>query len=191
MDHEASGEAAAAAGDSRHLPDEEPPSRGVTIGIGPARPADLAALVALEGDAFAGDRLSARSFRRFLAGTNAILLVARANGAPAGYALVLMRRDSRRARLYSIAVAAAWRGRGVGRALVAAAERAAARRGATALRLEVRADNAPAIALYAARGYAQFGRIPAYYHDGAGALRFERVLRPAASPAPAKGKTRP
>lgn len=188
MDHQAGGVAAAIAGDGRHLPEEEPPSRGVTIGS--PRAGDLAALVALEGAAFAGDRLSRASFRRFLGHDDAIFLVARASRGLAGYALAITRRNSRRARLYSIAVAAGQRGHGIGAALLAAVERAAPRRGFSALRLEVRADNEQAIKLYEARGYRPCGRIAGYYHDGVDALRFERALGPAAAPAKRKGPGR-
>jgi ribosomal protein S18 acetylase RimI-like enzyme len=44
------------------------------------------------------------------------------------------------------------------------------------LRLEVRYDNASAIALYEKMGYRQFGQYERYYEDGAAALRFEKRL---------------
>jgi ribosomal protein S18 acetylase RimI-like enzyme len=143
----------------------------------PARAADLDALVALETAVFETDRLSRRSFRRLLASPTAICLVAHAgDGGLAGYALLLFRRSTALARLYSIAVDPRRRGQGVARCLMAAAEEAAYARGAISLRLEVRADNAGAVALYRARGYRQFGRYPDYYQDHAEALRFEKLL---------------
>src|SRR4051794_29344800 len=63
---------------------------------------DLAALEALEGAAFAHDRIARRSFVRFLNAPNASLIVADCDGVLAGYALVLFRAHSRLARLYSI-----------------------------------------------------------------------------------------
>ena len=71
------------------------------------------------------------------------------------------------ARLYSIAVAPEARGTGIGEALLAAAERHARTRGAIAMRLEVRADNAAAQRLYERRGYRRFGIRRRYYEDGA------------------------
>ena len=67
-------------------------------------------------------------------------------------------------------------GRGVGRELLHAAERYARAHGCVALRLEVRYDNARAIALYEKLGYREFSRYPEYYADGATALRFEKSL---------------
>ena len=44
------------------------------------------------------------------------------------------------------------------------------------MRLEVREDNAPAIALYQRLGYRQFGTYRDYYEDHGNALRFERRI---------------
>lgn len=137
-----------------------------------ARPDDLAALLALEAR-FPGDRLSKRQFRHHLVSASSQLRIVDDG---TGYALVLFRAGSDIARLYSIAVDPAVRGRGLGAALLADAEAGAAARGATRLRLEVREDNAAAIALYRGRGYAVFGRYAGYYADGADALRFEKRL---------------
>lgn len=65
---------------------------------------------------------------------------------------------------------------GLGRRLMQDAARVARLRGADRLRLEVRADNEAAIALYESLGYRTFGRHPGYYDDGMDALRMEREL---------------
>lgn len=146
-----------------------------------ARVGDVAGLAALEVRAFPGDRMSARQYRHHVHSPNAVVLVAPgAPGAPAGSAVVFLRAGSRVARLYSIAVDPSARGRGLGAALLGAAERSARRRGAVLLRLEVRQDNPAAIALYEARGYRRIGARVGYYDDGADAWRYERGLsRPA------------
>ena len=59
---------------------------------------------------------------------------------------------------------------------MAAAEAYCLKQRCVSLRLEVRKDNAPAIALYEARGYRPFGEYPDYYADGAAALRMEKRL---------------
>jgi ribosomal protein S18 acetylase RimI-like enzyme len=102
--------------------------------------------------------------------------VAESEGTLLGYALVLFRRGSSRARLYSIARDAQRAPRGTGGALLAAAERAAAAAGALELGLEVRTDNAAALHLYETSGYRATGRRPAYYEDGADALRMTKIL---------------
>ncbi len=138
--------------------------------------ADLDALLALERAAFTTDRLSRRSFQRFMTSPNAALIVAAAGSRIAGYALALFRPRSAIARLYSIAVAPAHAGRGVGPMLLAAAEVAALRRACTALRLEVHEANAAAINRYRKSGYCMFGRHLSYYDDSGNALRFEKRL---------------
>jgi len=148
--------------------------------IRPATPADLPGLVALERGAFSGDRLSARALARLLAAPTAALLVAGREGAPRAAALVLFRAGSEVGRLYSIAVSASSRGAGLGSRLLAACEAEAAARGRRRMRLEVRADNAAARRLYERSGYRAIGLRPAYYEDGAAALRFEKPLGPAA-----------
>jgi [ribosomal protein S18]-alanine N-acetyltransferase len=137
---------------------------------------DLDAILALEHAVFSSDRLSRRSLRAFIVSLQRPLLVAIADGALAGYALVALRKGTAAARLYSIAVDRRVGRRGIGRALMAACERYAAAQGRVALRLEVRADNDAAIALYHRLGFRQFGRYGNYYADGAPALRFEKPL---------------
>jgi ribosomal protein S18 acetylase RimI-like enzyme len=140
----------------------------------PGVPGDLDALLALEQAAFTTDRLSRRSFRRFMVSPNAALIVVEQGGRLAGYALVLFRPGSAIARLYSIAVATA--GRGLGRMLLTASEEAALRRACNALRLEVHEHNAAAIKHYRKAGFQLFGRHLDYYDDRGDALRFEKRL---------------
>ena len=138
--------------------------------------ADLADLLRLETEVFASDRLSPRSFRRVIDQPSAACRVARLDGLLAGYHLLLLRRGSSVARLYSIAVAPGFRGRGVAVLLMRDAEAAARGRGARSLRLEARVDNAAAIRLYERLGYRLIGRRSGYYADGTDALRYERGL---------------
>lgn len=147
------------------------------IAIRPGIPADLPRLTAIENEAFAGDRLSQRALARHLRSPTAGLLVAvAADGTVVGYALLLFRRNATVARLYSLAVGRTARGQGLARRLIAAAEEAAAGRGAAAMRLEVRVDNLAAIRLYEALGYGSFGRRRGYYEDRSDALRYQKPL---------------
>lgn len=139
---------------------------------------DLDGLVDLENRTFDYDRMSARQLRRHLGSASAIVLVAGVGSAIAGSAVLFLRSTSTIARLYSIAVAEAFRGRGIGESLLAAVEREARRRGAIKVRLEVRTDNAAAARLYERKGYLRFGMHRRYYDDGHDALRYEKTLRP-------------
>ena len=147
-----------------------------------ATPRDAMVLSNLENRTFSGDRISLRSFRRLLRRESAAVLVAEHGDQPAGYAMVLFRRNSRAARLYSIAIDSRHAGRGLGRALLAASEKYAARCGAKAMRLEVREDNTAAIALYRSAGYQPTGHVAGYYADGCDALCFAKPLSVTAAP---------
>ncbi len=140
-----------------------------------ARAGDLPALLVLEAQ-FPGDRMSARQFRRHLRSASARLQVALRDDAPIGASLLFFRVGSPAARLYSLIVAAGARGQGIGARLLADAEQAARDHGCRHLRLEVRVDNAAAIALYQRASYIRVGEVPGYYHDGVAALRMQREL---------------
>ena len=144
-----------------------------------ARPRDLEAIASLENAAFETDRVSRRSLREFLRAPHRPVIAATIGEELVGYALVSLRRTSRALRIYSLAVDARFARRGVGRALLMACEAYARRRRRTALTLEVRYDNASAIALYESQGFRQFGEHAHYYADGAAALRYEKSLEPA------------
>lgn len=143
---------------------------------------DINALVSLESRSFDTDRLSRRSFRHLLTKANAVTLVADEAGVIIGYATVLFNAGTSLARLYSIAVDAAWKGRGIGKALVQAAERAALEAECVVLRLEVRRDNHASLSLFRQLGYRAFGSYKDYYEDHMEALRFEKELAPHLEP---------
>ncbi len=138
---------------------------------------DLDDLVALEESSFATDRLSRAQYRRHLDSETAQVLVASANHRRfLGTAVVFFRKGTQVARLYSIATKAEARGKGVGSALLEAAEQASRRRRCKALRLEVRTGNDDAIRLYERLGYQRIGEYKRYYGDGADAWRYEKTL---------------
>jgi ribosomal-protein-alanine acetyltransferase len=145
--------------------------------IRPAAITDIPALINIENTRFETDRISARSFRRFIARDSAAILVRETGNAIIGYVLLLFRKNASVARLYSIAVAPGHEGRGLGRQLIEAAEAEAVKRGKKLLRLEVRDGNITAIRLYQQHGFRQIGLYHNYYSDHADALRFEKVLQ--------------
>jgi len=137
---------------------------------------DVPELVRIENASFPGNRLDRRRFRYLLARAHGVILVDAIGALLRGYILLLFRSNSPVARVYSIASAPEYLGRGVAAGLLRAAERLALDHGYTHQRLEIRADNAPSLALFKARGYAPFGRHAGYYHDGMDALRLEKTL---------------
>jgi len=141
-----------------------------------ATAADIERLAELEQRCFDTDRLSRRSFRRMVTQAHADLLVHETGEHLEGYALVLYHKGTHLARLYSIAVDPATRGRGLGKILLHAAEAAALERACVTMRLEIRSDNVAAANLYREAGYRQFGTYLDYYEDHADALRMEKSL---------------
>lgn len=139
--------------------------------IRPAAAADLPALIALES-LFPTDRISARQFRYHLANPRAHMIVCADAGAVLGYALALRRGGT--ARLYSIAVDGAARGRGIGTRLLKAVIKKAKDAGCDKISLEVRARSSKVIALYARHGFVKSADLPRYYGDGADGLRMTK-----------------
>lgn len=143
--------------------------------IRPASLDDLDALSALES-LFPGDRLSRRSFRRLLRHGHADILVCDNNCTVVGNVVILYRRGSSRARIYSLVVHPEYRRRGIARALIEQAEKTALARQCDRLGLEVRADNLAASRLYQSLGYRAAGRVDNYYEDHTAAARLEKCL---------------
>lgn len=142
-------------------------------------PRDLAALLAIETACFSTERISARQMRYFLTRAKARLLVTEdpGQGSVYGYALVLLPALPRPARLYSLAVAPAWRGQGLADQLLARVVELARDARYDRLRLEVRAQADELIAWYGWRGFKLLRRLPGYYQEGADALKMEKLIR--------------
>ena len=138
---------------------------------------DLAMLAQLE-ERFPTDRLSRASLRHILRHGHACVWVCEQDNVLAGNAVVFYRRGTSVARLYSLVVHPEYVRRGIARALLAAAESEAGKRGCRELRLEVRPDNLPAIQLYRKGGYAETGKAGKFYEDGTDALKMRKRLGP-------------
>jgi [ribosomal protein S18]-alanine N-acetyltransferase len=142
--------------------------------VRPATPEDLADVVALEADNLGVDAWSENLLAEGLAGRLPTIhyLVAEVDGAVLGHAVTSLAGDI--AELQRIAVAPAARRTGVASELLEAAVALAA--GADRMLLEVREDNAGALAFYAARGFVEVDRRPRYYRDGSTAVVMRRSL---------------
>ncbi|MFT6389752.1 MAG: ribosomal protein S18 acetylase RimI-like enzyme [Cellvibrionaceae bacterium] len=146
-----------------------------------ARNEDLAALTTIENACFDSDRLSSRSFRRWLKAEHGILLVVERETELAfdivAYGLVWCHKGTRLARLYSLAVMAAMRGQGVAEQLLQQLEMLTAEQGYLFMRLEVAKSNISAIRLYEKSAYRIFGEHSDYYQDHSDALRMQKRIR--------------
>jgi ribosomal-protein-alanine N-acetyltransferase len=131
---------------------------------------DLDEVQGLERELFGGDPWTAWQFWSELARVpeSRWYVVARRGGRIVGYAggfVVVPEAD-----VQTVAVAGDEQGRGTGRVLLGELVDRARACGATVLHLEVRADNAAAIGLYQAMGFAADGRRRDYYGRGHDAL---------------------
>lgn len=148
------------------------------LSIRQAEKKDLGPLLALERLCFASDLLSLRSFSRALSSSSSCLLVAAGQTSNQnhilGYLLLFFRKNSHKARLYSLALHPDARGKGAGKALLRRAEQEALKRGCRTIYLEVREDNATAIALYERAKYTVICKLARYYEDGGNGWRMSK-----------------
>jgi ribosomal-protein-alanine acetyltransferase len=139
-----------------------------------ASAADLDAIMALEEASFESDAWSRDSMLREIEHPHCYYLVgvdAEKPDAVEGYAGLLSPVGSTDADIQTIAVTERSRGRGLGRQLMTHLLTEAAKRGATSVFLEVRADNPVAHALYLSLGFGDIAVRPAYYQpDGVDAI---------------------
>jgi len=140
-----------------------------------ARPADVAAIVRLEQVCQGTDAWSEGLVRDGVTGGVPTVrhLVAR-NGAIVGYTVVSIAGDV--VELQRIGVDPSRRRGGLATSLVAAVVDLASAEHAERVLLEVREDNAGALAFYAASGFEEIARRPRYYRDGAAAVIMSRPV---------------
>lgn len=137
-----------------------------------ATAADAAALARLEGEAIDGPWNEAMVAAELAAPGRFALVDGEA--ALTGWALFVVLGDE--AELLRIAVAPAARRRGRGAALLREGRERLAAAGVERLFLEVRSDNAAALALYRRHGLGEVARRRRYYADGVDALVLSAVV---------------
>lgn len=137
---------------------------------------DLDELEQLEIRSFVTDRISRRSFKRFIDQNIGDCRVAKFEGRVVGYFIVLYRQATELARLYSLAVAPEFRRCGIGRLLLDTAETAADEKHCLFMRLEVKIDNFSALKMYHHAGYYDMEIRPEYYEDDSDALVLQKLL---------------
>jgi ribosomal-protein-alanine N-acetyltransferase len=146
------------------------------VGLSQLMPQDAAEIAGLEAACFGADAWSPAAVAGALERAGGVGWALRVGAEATAYLLAAVLFED--AELLRIGVAPGHRGEGHGDTLLRAFAAEAAARGAARLLLEVRADNAPAHALYRRNGWAPVGRRPRYYADGGDALLFERPAGP-------------
>jgi len=153
--------------------------QGPAVTVREATLADVDALVAILADVAGEGRWIAteapvdveRRRRRMaeeVEGDDAIVLVAEAGGTPVGQ--LGLRLASYGVADLGMAVAAGWRGHGVGTALLAEAVERARKAGAHKIALQVWPHNAAALALYERFGFRREGYLTRHYRRRSGEL---------------------
>ncbi|HET8959951.1 ribosomal protein S18-alanine N-acetyltransferase [Nocardioides sp.] len=145
--------------------------------IRPATADDVDAVARLERENLGDDAWSAALVEEGVSGRLPTVryVVAQVGDDVVGHAVVSVVADL--SELQRIAVAIAHRRTGVATSLLEEAADLARAEGADRLLLEVREDNAGAIAFYRARGFVEIDRRPRYYRDGGTAVVMQRPLR--------------
>ncbi|MDZ7637620.1 MAG: ribosomal protein S18-alanine N-acetyltransferase [Bryobacterales bacterium] len=126
-------------------------------------------LFAIESTVFTDDRYNLDLFRQLCEDNRDLMLVARLGNRTVGY--VMGELHSRGAEVVSLAVAPAYRNRGIARRLMRRLLLRMERNGIVRVFLMVREGNEAAIALYRSLGFRRVRRIPEYYGDGECAIR--------------------
>lgn len=137
-----------------------------------ARKEDLTAALALEKTCFTRDCFNKRQLQYLQQRRTAVFLVAEAQGQVIGQGIALLRRHRQglSGRIYSLAVAEAWRGRKIGQRLLEGLIQRLSDRGARRIYLEVEQQNAAAVRLYQRLGFCCIGQLADYYGTGCDAL---------------------
>jgi len=136
--------------------------------------ADAEVLAALHAGAFKAD-WSADELRRLMETPRSFAVVAEADHEAIGFAIGWAPADE--AEILTIAVTPSQRGKGVGRALLAASLASARALGAASMFLDVDETNTAARALYRSFGFREVGRRRGYYRTPDGGRNDAIVLR--------------
>jgi len=129
---------------------------------------DLWPIVRIERACFGRHAFDGPTFLYFALSGRGWFLVAHCAGATAGYVVARPKRErgQRGAHIVTIAVDAAYRGRGVGRELIASLLGRLHSAGVETVSLEVSVGNSAAIELYHQFGFHEVETLPAYYGPG-------------------------
>ncbi|MBA3660308.1 MAG: GNAT family N-acetyltransferase [Gammaproteobacteria bacterium] len=137
---------------------------------------DLEALLSLEKACFTSDQLSRHAFSRLLNRTGARIYIEKKGDQIIASAVLLFRKNSKCARLYSFAVSPLLQQKGLGKIFLSQIEAELAKI-CEEIRLEVRTDNNKAISFYQKFGYVTFAKQENFYEDGETAFKMKKNIR--------------
>jgi ribosomal-protein-alanine N-acetyltransferase len=137
-------------------------SRGAIAGVRDFLPEEADAVLDIAAQAPSAANWSKESYLKFVREEGSLALVLEINSQIHGFLVGRLAADE--AELLNLAVIAAHRRKGAGRALLSYALREWVSRGAKAVYLEVRESNTGAIAFYEKHGFTATGRRKGYYH---------------------------
>ncbi|HKL07297.1 MAG TPA: ribosomal protein S18-alanine N-acetyltransferase [Bacteroidales bacterium] len=131
-----------------------------------AQPADLNEILALEKQCFFSDAFFRHQFYYFIHKSKSEFVVVRNPHKIIAYLIIQIRKNSRKYRIYSLAIAPEARGTGIGEKLLEYAERLARKNNIQKITLEVSEKNVAAIHLYKKMGFQIEKTRAGYYADG-------------------------
>ncbi|WP_372774884.1 GNAT family N-acetyltransferase [Mangrovibacterium sp.] len=137
---------------------------------------DLKEVFELEQLSFNAEAFSKRQLRYLMLKAKSDFLVTRENGEISSFMILLKKKNSSGMRVYSLAVSAKHRGKGIAQSMLDEALRRAASSGYKFLTLEVSEHNEAAVKLYLKQGFEVFGERRAYYKDGSKALLMRKSV---------------
>lgn len=137
---------------------------------------DVPLISQLENKSFQCDQISIKNLIKFCNNPRADFIVIKENEFFAGYGLVLHRRNTKKARLYSIAIDPHFKNRGFGQKILNHLEKLAKEREATSMILEVASKNISAQNFYRNLEYKEYRYRKEYYSDHDDAICLEKIL---------------
>lgn len=138
---------------------------------------DIDRLVEIEKSCFNYDQLDRKKFRYFITKGHDDLVVQIKDKVITGYGLLLYRKGTSLARLYSIAISPDFRGQSLGKELMIELEEYATDNDSSYIRLEVKKSNKSAIGLYEKLGYLSFAIKHQYYDNNEDAVCMEKKIQ--------------
>ncbi len=139
---------------------------------------DLNSLISLEQESFNKKKYhltNPRQFKYLLTKANAEIWLAEIDNEIIGMSVLLFRRNTHTARLYSICVSPSKQGGNIGKDLFIHAQQRTKAKNLGTMSLEIRSDNTKHRQRYTALGYVQTKILPDYYPDGCSGIKMKKT----------------